>query len=221
MLADINVNGRLIKAVVAADQAMLAVRVRSEYGQAGLAHRGAASAERRRARRVVFAHAAVPHQASGLCAQGVSVDDLIDFTPELRAEAVKIAAQYRLGPMLHASRREQAGGTARDARATFAGRRDQLAGRGIRSRNAHRVYAYAQDTITPLGLGCVRPTRNFRTWITSWGVPARVPRARVGARRRRRCGRADVCPACSPPRRLRQPRRGAGAAASACKACRS
>jgi quinoprotein glucose dehydrogenase len=31
--------------------------------------------------------------------QGVSVDDLIDFTPELRAEALKIAEQYTLGPV--------------------------------------------------------------------------------------------------------------------------
>jgi len=31
--------------------------------------------------------------------QGVSVDDLIDFTPELRAEAVKLASRYKLGPI--------------------------------------------------------------------------------------------------------------------------
>jgi len=31
--------------------------------------------------------------------QGTSLDDLIDFTPELRAEAVKIASQYKLGPL--------------------------------------------------------------------------------------------------------------------------
>jgi quinoprotein glucose dehydrogenase len=31
--------------------------------------------------------------------QGTSVDDLIDFTPELRAEALKIVSQYKLGPM--------------------------------------------------------------------------------------------------------------------------
>jgi quinoprotein glucose dehydrogenase len=30
---------------------------------------------------------------------GMSLDDLIDFTPELRAEAVKIASQYVLGPI--------------------------------------------------------------------------------------------------------------------------
>ena len=31
--------------------------------------------------------------------QGSSVDDLIDFTPELRAAAMEIAAKYKLGPM--------------------------------------------------------------------------------------------------------------------------
>jgi quinoprotein glucose dehydrogenase len=30
---------------------------------------------------------------------GVSVDDLIDFTPELHAQAVKLVAQYKLGPI--------------------------------------------------------------------------------------------------------------------------
>jgi quinoprotein glucose dehydrogenase len=31
--------------------------------------------------------------------QGVSVDDLIDFTPELRAEAVKLVSRYKIGPI--------------------------------------------------------------------------------------------------------------------------
>jgi quinoprotein glucose dehydrogenase len=31
--------------------------------------------------------------------QGVSIDDLIDFTPELRAEAVKLTSLYKLGPI--------------------------------------------------------------------------------------------------------------------------
>ena len=31
--------------------------------------------------------------------QGFSIDDLIDFTPELRAEAVKLVSRYKLGPL--------------------------------------------------------------------------------------------------------------------------
>jgi quinoprotein glucose dehydrogenase len=31
--------------------------------------------------------------------QGVSVDDLIDFTPEIKAEALKVASRYKLGPL--------------------------------------------------------------------------------------------------------------------------
>jgi quinoprotein glucose dehydrogenase len=31
--------------------------------------------------------------------QGVSVDDLIDFTPELRAEAVELVSRYKIGPL--------------------------------------------------------------------------------------------------------------------------
>ena len=31
--------------------------------------------------------------------QGVAIDDLIDFTPELRAEAIKIVSRYKIGPL--------------------------------------------------------------------------------------------------------------------------
>src|SRR5436305_3071947 len=31
--------------------------------------------------------------------QGVSLDDLIDFTPELKAEGAKLASRYKLGPI--------------------------------------------------------------------------------------------------------------------------
>ena len=34
--------------------------------------------------------------------QGVSIDDLIDYTPELRAEAVKLVSRYKIGPLFTA-----------------------------------------------------------------------------------------------------------------------
>jgi len=41
----------------------------------------------------------IPSKPAAYDTQGLVVDDLIDFTPELRAEAEKIASRYRLGPV--------------------------------------------------------------------------------------------------------------------------
>lgn len=41
----------------------------------------------------------IPTKPPAYGAQGVREDDLIDFTPELRAEAVRLAKHYRLGPV--------------------------------------------------------------------------------------------------------------------------
>ncbi len=38
-----------------------------------------------------------PTRPAGFDQQGLKIDDLIDFTPELRAEAVRIVSQYRIG----------------------------------------------------------------------------------------------------------------------------
>jgi len=50
-----------------------------------------------------------PTKPAAYDGQGLTIDDLIDFTPELRAEAVKVVAPYRLGPLFtppSVSRRE-------------------------------------------------------------------------------------------------------------------
>ena len=41
----------------------------------------------------------IPNKPAPFDRQGTSLDDLIDFTPELKAAAVKIASQYKLGPV--------------------------------------------------------------------------------------------------------------------------
>ena len=75
--------------------------------------------------------------------QGVSVDDLIDFTPELRAEAVKAGRALQARSDLHAAGGEQARRSARHARLPGV-RRHQLAGRLLRSGDAHRVHLLAE-----------------------------------------------------------------------------
>ena len=81
-------------------QAGLGLCLRPCDRQAGVAHRGTARAAVRRAGRAHLTHAAasLPSPPPST-ARASRVDDLIDFTPELKAEAMKIAAQYRLGPM--------------------------------------------------------------------------------------------------------------------------
>ncbi len=44
--------------------------------------------------------------------QGVSIDDLIDFTPELRAEAVELVKRYKIGPLFTPPVGEQVGRSA-------------------------------------------------------------------------------------------------------------
>jgi quinoprotein glucose dehydrogenase len=40
-----------------------------------------------------------PTKPAGLVLQGLTDDDLVDFTPEIKAEALRVAHQYRLGPL--------------------------------------------------------------------------------------------------------------------------
>ena len=99
ILADITVNGRTVKAVAQpTKQAFLYVFDR-ETGepiwpideQPVRRATCRASGIRRRSR-------SRPSRRPTI-ARASSIDDLIDFTPELRAEAVKLASQYKIGPM--------------------------------------------------------------------------------------------------------------------------
>jgi quinoprotein glucose dehydrogenase len=80
--------------------------------------------------------------------QGVSIDDLIDFTPELRAEAVKNAARYRIGPIFTppvVSKLEGPLGTLTSGFATnWPG--------GSYDPETHIAYIYSQSGASPLAL---------------------------------------------------------------------
>ena len=70
--------------------------------------------------------------------QGVAIDDLIDFTPELRAEALELVKQYQDRPAVHAAvdSRRRAGRHEGHGAAAGLGRRRGLAGRRVRSGHA-------------------------------------------------------------------------------------
>ena len=77
----------------------VSVRVRSRDRPAGLANRRASGSEGDTPREWYSPTQPFPTRPPAYDGQGLTVDDLIDFTPELRAEAVKLVSRYRLGPI--------------------------------------------------------------------------------------------------------------------------
>ena len=88
-----------------------------------------------------------PTKPAAFDLQGTSEAMLNDLTPELKAEAIEIAKQYQVRAALHAAdarRRGQAGPHAAER-----GRRRQLAGRRVRSRDRHPLRAVDRPRCRP------------------------------------------------------------------------
>ena len=83
----------------AAHETGVRVRLRSHDRQAGLADRRAAGAASDTPGERTAPTQPFPTKPPAFDRQGVTVDDLIDFTPELRAEAVELLKHYRIGPL--------------------------------------------------------------------------------------------------------------------------
>ena len=106
MLADITVDGRPHQGGGAGDQAGVRVRVRPRDRQAGVADRRAAGAAVDGARRMDRRRRSRSRPSRApFDRQGLTDDDLIDFTPELRAEAREIVEAVR--PSARCSRRRR------------------------------------------------------------------------------------------------------------------
>ena len=83
----------------AGHQVGLSLRVRSRERHPRVADRGASRRGRERGWRVVLSDPAVPTKPAPYDRQGVSEADLIDFTPELNAEARAMLKEYKIGPL--------------------------------------------------------------------------------------------------------------------------
>ena len=81
--------------------------------------------------------------------QGVSTDDLIDFTPELHAEAEKLASKYKLGPMFTPPVVSKIDGPLATLSRAQAG--TNWAG-GSYDPETHRVYVFSTGNIGAYGL---------------------------------------------------------------------
>ena len=94
--------------------------------------------------------------------QGVLTDDLINFTPELRAEAVKLVSRYKLGPMFTPGVLSKWPGPLATLTAATAGGGSNWPG-GAYDPATHIFYVESQSVVTPIGLvpGGTRSDMNF------------------------------------------------------------
>jgi quinoprotein glucose dehydrogenase len=103
--------------------------------------------------------------------QGSSIDDLIDFTPELRAEAVKLAARYKMGPIFTppvVGKNE--GPLATLAMATFSGGTNWPG--GSYDPETHILYVFSQRLMN--GIGLVVPDTSRSDMAFGLGKPPDV-----------------------------------------------
>ena len=107
--------------------------------------------------------------------QGVTVDDLIDFTPELRAEAIEVASRYRMGPLFTppvVSRREGPLGTfIRPSRTNWPG--------GAYDPETHILYVPSSAAFSALGLVPPDPDQSDLEYIQGNAITG--PRRTAGA----------------------------------------
>ncbi|HWE50531.1 MAG TPA: hypothetical protein VG273_12105, partial [Bryobacteraceae bacterium] len=99
-----------------------------------------------------------PTKPPAYARQGVTLNDLVDFTPELHAQAEKVVSQYRLGPMYTPPALSKVGGPLATLVLPSPAGGTNWPGAAY-DPETHTVYAYAQDTITPLGL--IRPDSKY------------------------------------------------------------
>ena len=83
--------------------------------------------------------------------QGVSVDNLIDFTPDLRAEAVKLVSKYRIGPLFTPPSVSKANATLATITSPGSTGGANWPG-GSYDPETHKLYVYSQTAIALLGL---------------------------------------------------------------------
>ncbi len=85
--------------------------------------------------------------------QGIGIDDLIDFTPALRAEALEVIKRYQIGPLYTPPVLSRAEGPIAHPAGAIGSRRGQLARRRVRSRDP--VASTSTRTVRSLRVGIV------------------------------------------------------------------
>src|SRR5215813_6876896 len=121
----------------------------------------------------------VPSKPPAYDRQGSSIDDLIDFTPELRAEAMRIASRYKMGPIFTPPVVSKWEGPLGTLTMAVGGGGTNWPG-GSYDPETHTVYVYSQSQMGSLALvpGDPKLSGDF-AWIQ--GIATTGPRTSGGA----------------------------------------
>ncbi|HZP34413.1 MAG TPA: pyrroloquinoline quinone-dependent dehydrogenase [Candidatus Acidoferrales bacterium] len=106
--------------------------------------------------------------------QGVAIADLIDFTPELRAEAEKLVSKYRIGPLFTPPSVSTIDGTLGTITSPGSTGGANWPG-GSYDPETHKLYVYSQEAIALLGM-VPTPGPQFSDMEYVQGTAGREPR---------------------------------------------
>ena len=107
--------------------------------------------------------------------QGVAIQDLIDFTPELRADAEKLVSKYRIGPIFTPPSVSTAEGTLGTITSPGSTGGANWPG-GSYDPETHKLYVYSQTAIAVLGM-IPPPNPQFSDMEYVQGTAGKEPRA--------------------------------------------
>jgi quinoprotein glucose dehydrogenase len=106
--------------------------------------------------------------------QCVTKDELLDFTPELRAEAEKLAERYKMGPMFTPPVASKPEGPLATLTLATAGGGSNWPG-GSYDPETHIAYVSSQAAVTAIGLIPPRAGQSDMNYISGQAMPITVP----------------------------------------------
>ena len=122
----------------------------------------------------------IPSKPPAYGRNGFSVDDLIDFTPELKAQGMAIISKYKIGPLFTPPVVSKAGGPLGTLDIGCCQGGTNWPG-GSYDPQTHMVYVYGKTEMTSLGLTPPRPDKSDMNYIRGQAVDIVQPAAPEGA----------------------------------------
>jgi len=171
ILADINVNGRMVKAVAQPTKQAFLYVLNRETGQPIWPFEERPVAKGDVPGEWYSPTQPFPTKPPAYDRQGISISDLIDWTPALRAEAEQVVSRYRIGPMFTPGSLSKPEGPLATLTLATAGGGSNWPG-GSYDPETHVVYVSSQASVTQIGLVPGNKERTDVDYMSGTAAPA-------------------------------------------------